>query len=669
MTPGEIAWRLRSAVRDRADRLWLKPRQKALPRAVLGNSNGEAVAFRVTAVPLAAWVNEAATEAASKQEHAWRERLLARADRIADHRLSFFDLEDRHLGDPIDWNRDHKSGTAAPMRFAPSIDYRDFAVTGDCKFVWEPNRHHHLVVLARAYRASGEQRYAEAVVEQLASWLDACPYGIGMNWRSPLELGVRLINWVWALDLIRESDLVAGGVRARVAGSVYRHAWEIDRKYSRGSSVNNHLVGEAAGAYVASAYFHSLKGSDRRRARAREILCREILSQTHADGGTREQALGYHLFVLQFFLLSGLVGRWSGEEFPPAYWQRLEKMFDFAAAMTEGGANLPLFGDCDDGYVLDLGDRRGDVRPWLAAAAVLFDQADFKALAGGFSETAYWLLGLAGRDRFDALAEPHPAPRLASRAFPDSGYYLLQCGTQGSDDRISVVFDCGELGMKPLAAHGHADALSFTLRAFGRDVFVDPGTYDYFSFPRWREYFRSTRAHNTVVLDGRDQSVIGGPFLWTRKAEARCLRWEPSDRGGTVAGEHDGYTRLADPAVHRRTLILDARERTLTIHDEIVARGEHDVALYFHLAEDAEVRSVGENRFEIAVGPGTVTLELDPRLSVDALRGSEDPIAGWVSRGYHHKAPSTTLVGRCESSGTLALNCVVNGKGGCLDKP
>jgi hypothetical protein len=328
--------------------------------------------------------------------------------------------------------------------------------------------------------------------------------------------------------------------------------------------------------------------------------------------------------------------------------------------MTEGGANLPLFGDCDDGYVLDLGDRRGDVRPWLAAAAVLFDQADFKALAGGFSETAYWLLGLAGRDRFDALAEPHPAPGLGSRAFPDSGYHLLQSGTRGSDDRISVVFDCGELGMKPLAAHGHADALSFTLRAFGRDVFVDPGTYDYFSFPRWREYFRSTRAHNTVVLDGRDQSVIGGPFLWNRKAEARCLRWEPSDRGGTVAGEHDGYTRFADPAVHRRTLILDARERTLTIHDEIVARGEHDVALYFHLAEDAEVRSVGENRFEIAVGPGTVTLELDPRLSVDVLRGSEDPIAGWVSRGYHHKTPSTTLVGRCESSGNLALTCRID---------
>lgn len=55
-----------------------------------------------------------------------------------------------------------------------------------------------------------------------------------------------------------------------------------------------------------------------------------------------------------------------------------------------------------------------------------------------------------------------------------------------------MVFDCGLLGMEPLAGHGHADALSFALRAFGSDVLVDPGTYDYFSYPTWREYFRST---------------------------------------------------------------------------------------------------------------------------------------------------------------------------------
>lgn len=235
------------------------------------------------------------------------------------------------------------------MRFAPWIDYRDFAVTGDCKFVWEPNRHHQLVVLGRAYRATGDVHYAAAIKEQLGSWLEQCPYGIGMNWRSPLELGVRLINWAWALDLVRDSGVLDEALRTRLLNSAYLHLWEISRKYSRGSSVNNHLVGEAAGVYIGSTYFHNLKHATRWRARSREILCEEILRQTYPDGCTREQALGYHMFVLQFFLLAGLVGRWSGEDFPPAYWERLEPMFAFVGAMSEGGRTLPMLGDCDDG--------------------------------------------------------------------------------------------------------------------------------------------------------------------------------------------------------------------------------------------------------------------------------------------------------------------------------
>jgi uncharacterized heparinase superfamily protein len=243
---------------------------------------------------------------------------------------------------------------------------------------------------------------------------------------------------------------------------------------------------------------------------------------------------------------------------------------------------------------------------------------------------------------------------LVSSAFPESGYYLLQCGHKGRGDCVSVVFDCGELGFKSIAAHGHADALSFTLRAFGSDVFVDPGTYDYFSFPAWREYFRSTSAHNTLVVDGLDQSVMLGQFLWGSRAHARCISWEPKIQGGKVIGEHDGYTRLADGLLHRRTLELDEPARVLTIQDDIVATGPHEIAACFHLAEDALLIPERSNRFRIAVQGGTVTLELDPRLAVDVLTGSVEPIGGWVSRGYHRKVPSTTLIarGRCQGKGS-----------------
>jgi len=596
-------------------------------------------------------------EWASGEERAWLDRLTAQADRIAAGRLSFLGLEDQHLGDPIDWHRDHRAGVAAPKKYAPSIDYRDFRETGDCKQVWEPNRHHQFVVLARAYQATGERRYAQALIEQWDHWIAANPFGIGMNWRSPLELGLRLINWVWAFDLVRDARVMSEAFHGRLMNSVYRHVWDVARKFSRASSANNHLIGEAAGVYIATSYWRGLRHAETYRSESREILLREIRRQTCKDGGNREQALGYHLFVLQFFLVSGLVARWTGDEFPRPYWETLEKMFEFIGALSEGGENLPLFGDCDDGYVLDLGCEHHDFRAWLSVGAVLLGRPDMKRWSRKFSEPARWLLGRQGRRLYDGIAAPDDDGTIASRAFPETGYYLLQSGHHGSSDRISVLFDCGPLGMGSLAGHGHADALSFTLRAFGADVLVDPGTYDYFTFPKWRDYFRSTRAHNTVRIDGQDQSQMHGPFLWGRRANARCIEWTPTETGGTVVGEHDGYARLADPVTHRRTLELD--DRTLTITDEIRSRGRHELEIRFHLGEQCEVEPLGENRFRIDTGHGTAVLALDSRLDVAALRGSDDPIGGWVSRGYHRKCPSTTLVGKCSCEGTAKLTCTV----------
>jgi len=649
MSPGELAWRAAARLRDAG--LWgrlllgLEPRPRAAAKAGVVTPLG----FPVSDVRVGEWVFSA-TEA----ERMWRDRLVAHADGLAQHRLSFFDLVDRDLGDPIDWNRDHGSGKEAPLRFAPLVDYRDRRLVGDAKVLWEPNRHHHLVVLGRAYRATGDVRYATAMIEQLESWIAQCPFGRGMNWRSPLELAIRVINWVWAVDLILESGLVAGAFLSRLRRATYLHLWQITRGYSRGSSANNHRIGEAAGVFVASSYFPDLDDGGRWRRESRQILEDEITAQTYPDGGSREQAMGYHVFVLEFLLLAGLVARRMGDDFSPTYWSRLERMLEWLGALSEGGAALPMIGDADDGYVLDLGGRH-DLGAIFCIGALLFARSDFKTWAGAYAEPARWLLGGSSRAEFDALASAPAGELLVSRALPDSGYYLLQCGRRGAADRVSVVFDCGELGFKSIAAHGHADALSFTVRAFGCDVFVDPGTYDYFSYPAWREYFRSTRAHNTVVVDGLDQSAMLGPFLWGARADARCVAWEPESQGGRVVGEHNGYARLANPVLHRRTLSLDAASRVLTVRDDIVAQGTHQIAVRFHLAEDAVLSTERPNQYRIAVSGGAVTLELDAQLTVEIWHGSEDPIEGWVSRGYHRKVPTATLIARAQCRGNRSF--------------
>lgn len=647
MSPREIAWRVQTEVRDSIDRiripLGLVP---GFPKS--NNSRGviSSTGFRTTFAPHGAWNRDLSDPLITH----WTARLKQRADEIAENRLSFFNLEKIFVGDPIDWNRDHECGKPAPLGLSQTIDYRDYRVTGDAKMVWEPNRHHHLVILGRAYRAFGDPRYAEAVYRQIDSWIAANPFGYGMNWRSPLELGIRMINWVWALDLVREHGGGHRGLERKIKETVWRHLWEITRKYSRGSSSNNHIIGEAAGVFIGSAYFPDLSGARKWTDESYEILSKEILRQTYETGCTREQALGYHLFVLQFFILAGIVGRRVGMEFPARCWERIQKMFEYAGALAEGGP-LPMFGDCDDGYVLDLAGGGNDAGELFSIGAVLFERPDFKALAGEFGEAAYWLLDSEARKRWDDLPQQAEPADLCSKAYPASGHYLLQSGHTRGDDRVSLLFDCAELGYTSIAAHGHADALSFTLRVSGQDVFVDPGTFDYFTYPEWRSYFRSTSAHNTMEIDGMDQSEMLGPFLWGKRAVSKCIRFETQGKGGIVSGEHDGYIRLGDPVKHIRTIEMDGETGAVSVTDEIRANGTHAVRIFFHVAEDCVVCQDGVSRIRIRAGHSTVVLDVDSALAVTFVKGNEAPIGGWVSRGYHRKCPATTIILSGKASG------------------
>jgi hypothetical protein len=654
MSLSEINWRLASLARDGWDRvcipLKLYPDINRIP-----DHKTSLPGFSVTTISTGAWIDEKAT----LQEKTWLTALLQKADLLTTHHLSYFDLHDHDHGQPFNWHCDHAVGKQAPRCLASSIDYRDFQETGDCKLVWEPNRHHHLVVLGRAYRASGNQKYAEAIQAQLLSWLEANPYGYGMNWRSPLELAVRMINWVWSLDLIRDSGVVAGEFRDRIRHSVFLHLRDVTRKYSRGSSANNHLIGEAAGVFIACCYFPDLPGAATWKQQSFDILCQEILTQTTSEGCHRELALGYHVFVLQFFLFAGLAGRQSGLEFPSAYWQAVKRMLVFLSHLTEGG-KPPLYGDCDDGYVLDLGNTPQDSASLLAVGAVLFSLPDCKSLAGDRLEPLCWLLGEEGLTAYDQLDTSVSNAQLASRSFPEAGLYLLQDGLQGSEKRISVLIDCGELGFKSIAAHGHADTLSFTLRAGGHDVLVDPGTYDYFTFPDWRNYFRSTRAHNTVEIDNKDQSVMLGPFLWGQRAAAHCLAWAPSSHGGRFKGEHDGYTRLDDPVLHRRTIELNGSDQTLIVIDEIAAKTKHHAKIFFHCAPACRVEENGPHRLRISVAENVLFLVFNPNVKVHLLCGNEQPIGGWVSPNYHGKEPATTIMAERECNGNYQFRTVIS---------
>lgn len=558
------------------------------------------------------------------------ERLRAKAESILANRLSFFQHDQLFLGESIDWHRDWNQQLASPQGPCPLVDYRVAHVSGDCKQVWEPNRHHQLYVLARAWQQTGDVRYAEGAFRMFESWLDANPFGYGMNWKNPLELGVRVINWVFALDLLRNAPLDRN-VWDRIHVALNLHVWDLARKFSRGSSANNHLVGEAAGAFVAAAWLPGLPDAGRIRRQAQHILAAEILKQFNADGGTSEQAIGYQFFSLQFFSVCKLVAERIGEAMPEAYTSRLSAAYGYLDAFAEGGNELPFYGDKDDGYVLDCGDASHDVE-----AAVAFGRALSGARSGCSAEAGFWLL--------DIPVVPVAAPTdrlLQSRSFPESGHYLLQSGS--GEDRVSIQVDCAPLGYGSIAAHGHADALAFTLRMGGLLMLVDPGTYDYYTEPHWRNGFRHTRAHNTVCVDDQNQSELLGAFLWGRQTESRCLEWRSDGALTVLRGEHDGYRALPDPVSVERSFRFHADRRVLELEDVLEATGEHACTTAFHFHPGCEV-SVEAGVVTATRAGQSLRIVLPGSVDVSVHRGDVSRMLGWFSSGYHRKEPSTTVV-------------------------
>jgi len=304
------------------------------------------------------------------------------------------------------------------------------------------------------------------------------------------------------------------------------------------------------------------------------------------------------------------------------------------------------------------GGERGAVgvfRSLLATGATLFRSPALRVKGGVFDDKSRWLLGDEAAARF-ASVDTGWAVLPVRRAFPEGGYFVLGEALETSRE-VRIVADAGPLGYLAIAAHGHADALAFTLSVAGKPILVDPGTFSYSEMP-WRHYFRSTAAHNTVVLDDRDQSGFGGSFLWLEHANAVVEAFRISAEGQTLVAHHDGYRRLPDPVSHRRTWQYTEGVSKLTIRDELVCRGQHSVGMHWHFAPECAVTMDG-GRVIVRRDGVRVTLDCPDGLAPEIVVGREQPPLGWFSKGFDVKSPAATAVFGGKIRGNAVFETVV----------
>ncbi|TYL50147.1 heparinase [Nocardioides sp. BGMRC 2183] len=555
-----------------------------------------------------------------------------------------------------DWFHDPVTGRRAPAsEFAFRIDHRDEDVTGNVKAVWELSRHHHLSLLATAYWLTHDERYAERVDQQLRSWWGANPFLSGIHWTSGIELGVRLISWAWIRRLLHDWPKVADLFETNqvALAQIAWHQQYLAAFRSNGSSANNHLILEAAGRVVGACAFPWFAESDRWRADAIAQFERAYRDNTFASGVNRELATDYHRFVVETAALVGAEAAAAGTRLSEQTWALVAASFDAAAALPDATLGPPRQGDGDEGRAL-LVDAP-TLTPW--AGMLDLGRHTVGPLAW-WPPTSGSVLGpmvgaLAGGAR-TASARPSTRPS----CFPDAGIAILR-SAPGDGPEIWCRCDGGPHGFLSIAAHGHADALSVEVRYDGVEILVDPGTYCYHGEPEWRSYFRSTRAHNTIEVDRLDQSVEGGPFLWSTQAVTVVDQVETDDAARQFwAAHHDGYARLQDPVGHRRSVSLDSRERRVSILDRLSSTGRHEVALSFHLGPLVEARlddGVAQLSWPGRHGIERARLELPDELEWSTHRGEVDPPRGWYSPRFGERVPTTTILGRGVIGRTASL--------------
>lgn len=574
------------------------------------------------------------------------------ADSVLAGRFDVFAMRGTELGFPPIWLRDPKTGRQSPVLFGKSIDYRSQAVVGDIKYLWEPSRHLEAVTLAQAYALTGIERYAAGVRTLLESWFTQCPYPFGVHWASSLELAVRLVNWSVAWQLLEASSVFDGKggatFRSRWLDNIYLHQRFIAGHLSKYSSANNHLFGEYMGLFIAAVTWPCWPESGNWRIQSQTGLEAESLKQNAPDGVNREQAIWYHHEVTDMMLMCGLAGRAAGSGLSGHFWTRLEAMLGFVSGVMDFAGNVPMIGDADDAVMVRFVPKHdfNVFRSLLATGAVLFNRADFARIAISLDDKSRWLLGDEASTKFDQLLEHADllscGRTAGGRAFPHGGYYVLG-DRLGTADEVRLVADAGPLGYLSIAAHGHADALALTLSVGGNEILIDPGTYTYHSEQGWRDYFKGTSAHNTVRIDGQDQSLSAGNFMWLRHARAQCQTFETSADQDRFVGSHDGYRRLSDPLTHRRQITLNKLDRTLYVTDELVCHGSHEVEVFWHFAENCAVQVEAGS---IAACLGRVHLDFSLTgidFKAECVIGQLDPPLGWISRKYDAKCPSPTV--------------------------
>ena len=543
--------------------------------------------------------------------------LKRRAEEIMDYRLSSCGMPHHFTDHKVDWDLN------------PTFNkYKEWT--------WQLSRHPFWTTLAEYYTATGDEKAVTVWIDMISSWFDqalvpekASP-GATHCWRT-IEAGIRMSGWSRQVAAFAKSPQVTDEFLTRYFISIWEHGWRLRNNSTNG----NWLLMELHGLLRITLLYPFLSDAPEWKAYALKRLQEEFSRQVYPDGFQYELATGYHGVVISNYLGVFDLYEQLGLEKPEFIRKGLEKMFEAYVRISTPSAGTPAIND----------GSNVNVARWCRRASALYpDRADFRWFATDGKEGA--------------------PPDYLSTVFPWAGAVVFR--TSWAKDAVWGYMDGSPFGR----GHQHEDKLNFVMHAYGKVMLTEGGNYMYDSSD-CRKYVLSTRAHNTIRIDGFEQNRRR-TYRWhdediNVKADVEFSSSPARDRARSVY--KDGYGPQQKPVTHDRTVLFLKEEPGLApffvVVDRLSAPNDrsHAFEIRWHL-EECKLAIEGQNfTGDFGNGLGLAAATSDASAKITDMKGQHEPyFQGWMPiwiGGPHEHRPIPTPVVQGTFSGAKRIVTVL----------
>ncbi|MBE7383559.1 MAG: alginate lyase family protein [Leptolyngbya sp. SIO1E4] len=527
--------------------------------------------------------------------------------------------------------------SAEDVAIAQRVLNNEFTICGEtyhlpADFSWQTNpsrdkewqvSHHkfsYAVSLLQAYRCSKAEPYLRKWVALIDSWLDEMSSGFIVASDAQVEAR-RVERWVYSFLLLREVPCPRGIITPDFwQRFLSRIATETLYLCEHLSQSLNHRTLQLSSIFLVGVVFPEFRLHSYFVRVGRDKLTENLLNEFYPDGVHVELSTHYHQLSLKSFLAFVELAQAHKVRLNPELLSRLSKALDFYLYMQWPNGEIPLINDADDGdfrYLLKQGSARLNDPRWRWGAT----------------------LGKEGQP-----------PEQSSKQFEDAGYFVFSDGwgvdAVTAQQRQHVFYDCAQLGA---GKHGHFDLFNFCYFANGKPLMIDPGRYTYDAVPgeegiNWRRAFKSTAYHNTVEIDGKDQT------RYIPKPKPGKFKLGPAvqvaDRSFKLGQQSDWVCAQAHSVeytpVHQRFFLYMQRQYLFILDRIHISDGTpHSCVLRFHLSPEmqGEVSLQTQGQQISAIAPDLTLLSYH----CPGMTAALEP--GWASKKYgiKHPIPVVTL--------------------------